>query len=945
MGNDTLQWRATIGGFNGGGFQLVTGHDAKLESDARLALTTVSVALLLFSLLITCGSVHPNPGPQMKSFESKEENEIFNHIRSQESKYVRMQSHLDFLKVCIEKRIVPNGIDFRLNISAAFSHSKVNVDDVMFQSKLSLITSMAQHYRNQIPQIDHEINESYANLCNLTSQGRFQELEKDLLFMRKSVRERCKKTKIRKLSKLKKYNHQGHIENWIPNLNLKLKEKEILQSNGWLNDNIMDAASSILKRKFPIISGLDNVSFSIHGFVYIPTEAMQFHNLNNNHWILSSSIGGGIKVYDSMSSPPSAELKRQLCELYSPDDGQPSFKQVHGQQQVGSNDCGLFSIAHAIDLLEGNDITRIIYDQFQMRKHLITCLENNNLTPFPRKRISMDKKVSSDRFEGDWKGDTHARNKPRTSKFQGNFPLETKNRFEVLGDKTKEQNIERGKQEREDKRASTEKRNNKWKPGDLVLNLSSYELSPSEKEVLSLGIKFCPYPKKINIFNYFKDITAFSRKLRLKEFFVDDEKPRESVPNWIKNHKKSKFTPPKNCEVHLDSYLDLVASETMNMLKINSDEKYENMNESQRAALEKIMKNKDIIIKPADKGGLLVVMDKKDYEEAILEMLKDEKFYKEVKEDLNPGFEDDVENCINDMKREKVITDDEAAYLKNQEPQTPQFYGLPKVHKLFDLIPKFRPIVSGCNSVCERLSNFVDFHLQPLTRKLKSSTKDTTEFVKTVKDVQCKEETILVSADVSALYTVIDHDEGIEACREALEERSEQEKKKMPTNFITSLIKIILKSNCFSFLGRFFHQCTGTAMGTPMAPGYANLFMGMIEVKLLDEFERKTGLRPTVWRRFLDDIFFVWEDGEETLRDFMQHMQDFGKSNNLKTHLNFTFEQGNSVPFLDTMVSLGEGGKLKTLLFSKPTDAHLYLRKDSCHPSSCTKGLVKGELL
>jgi hypothetical protein len=45
------------------------------------------------------------------------------------------------------------------------------------------------------------------------------------------------------------------------------------------------------------------------------------------------------------------------------------------------------------------------------------------------------------------------------------------------------------------------------------------------------------------------------------------------------------------------------------------------------------------------------------------------------------------------------------------------------------------------------------------------------------------------------------------------------------------------------------------------------------------------------------------------------------------------------------MVSLGEGGKLKTLLFSKPTDAHLYLRKDSCHPSSCTKGLVKGELL
>ena len=40
-----------------------------------------------------------------------------------------------------------------------------------------------------------------------------------------------------------------------------------------------------------------------------------------------------------------------------------------------------------------------------------------------------------------------------------------------------------------------------------------------------------------------------------------------------------------------------------------------------------------------------------------------------------------------------------------------------------------------------------------------------------------------------------------------------------------------------------------------------------------------------------------------------------------------------------------DGKKLKTTLYSKPTDAHLYLRSDSCHPKSCTKGLVKGELL
>ena len=73
-------------------------------------------------------------------------------------------------------------------------------------------------------------------------------------------------------------------------------------------------------------------------------------------------------------------------------------------------------------------------------------------------------------------------------------------------------------------------------------------------------------------------------------------------------------------------------------------------------------------------------------------------------------------------------------------------------------------------------------------------------------------------------------------------------------------------------------------------------------------------------------------------------MQDFGERSKLRTRLKFTFESGQSVPFLDTSVSL-EGGGLRTDLFSKPTDAHLYLRKDSCHPPACSKGLVKGELL
>ena len=259
-------------------------------------------------------------------------------------------------------------------------------------------------------------------------------------------------------------------------------------------------------------------------------------------------------------------------------------------------------------------------------------------------------------------------------------------------------------------------------------------------------------------------------------------------------------------------------------------------------------------------------------------------------------------------------------------------------------MPPFRPIVSGCGSCCEKISNFVDYYLKPLARENNSYIKDTTDFIRKIEGIECAGNAVLVSADVSGLYTVINHEEGVEACGKMLDGRGEDEKRRMPTVFIKRLVALILKSNCFSFLGKFYHQQTGTAMGTPMAPGYANIFMGVVEKELLRKYEEVTGLKPKIWLRFLDDIFMVWEHGEEELSKFIDFMQSFGEKEGMRTDLKFTFEQGKSVAFLDTMVSL-EGDKLKTDLYSKPTDAHLYLRQNSCHPKSCTKGLVKGELL
>ena len=81
---------------------------------------------------------------------------------------------------------------------------------------------------------------------------------------------------------------------------------------------------------------------------------------------------------------------------------------------------------------------------------------------------------------------------------------------------------------------------------------------------------------------------------------------------------------------------------------------------------------------------------------------------------------------------------------------------------------------------------------------------------------------ILVSIDVSALYTNIPQEEGLEEVREALKER---EKPEIPTDFLLKLVEIILGSNIFEFNSKLFMQLIGTAMGTKPAPSYANIFM------------------------------------------------------------------------------------------------------------------------
>ena len=353
--------------------------------------------------------------------------------------------------------------------------------------------------------------------------------------------------------------------------------------------------------------------------------------------------------------------------------------------------------------------------------------------------------------------------------------------------------------------------------------------------MLSKGLNFCPTPNSINDQQLSDDIESFARALRIKEHFSsktdveldsdiqssgsDDE---EAPPRFVK---KSSWNPPPSKIPTLEHFIDSVKSDVLRLSKIYHPSS-NNLPAEERQSLQDLEKREDIIIKPADKGSAVVVMDKIDYINEAERQLSDSRFYKKLKSDPTNKFVKEISNELKIMHNNGDIDKNTLEYLKPVNSKAGRFYLLPKIHKENN---PGRPIVSANDHPTEKISEFVDYHLRQHVEALPSHIKDTTDYLRKM-DSLCPlpTNTTLVSLDVVSLYTNIPHDDGIKACKEVWEKRSVQTPS---TECLVKLLTLVLKHNNFTFNGEHYLQINGTAMGTKMAPSYANIFMGYIEKK------------------------------------------------------------------------------------------------------------------
>ncbi|CAH2283313.1 Hypothetical predicted protein, partial [Pelobates cultripes] len=144
----------------------------------------------------------------------------------------------------------------------------------------------------------------------------------------------------------------------------------------------------------------------------------------------------------------------------------------------------------------------------------------------------------------------------------------------------------------------------------------------------------------------------------------------------------------------------------------------------EREALKDLQKDANIVIKPADKGGGVIIWKKEKYMEEIYRQLEDSSTYQELQDNpLNKNVEL-YQTFLNKGLEKGILNQKEFEFLNVKFPKIPVFYVLPKVHKNADN-PPGRPIVSGIGSLLAPLSKYIDQFLQDPVKKYIKAIKET----------------------------------------------------------------------------------------------------------------------------------------------------------------------------------------------------------------------------
>ena len=293
--------------------------------------------------------------------------------------------------------------------------------------------------------------------------------------------------------------------------------------------------------------------------------------------------------------------------------------------------------------------------------------------------------------------------------------------------------------------------------------------------------------------------------------------------------------------------------------------------------------------------------------------------------------EEEIVDFLKELKECEVISDTVYWQLKPSGSQPGVLYGLCKVHKGVGADgspPPFRPILSAINTPSYKIVKFLTPLLSDLTKN-EFVSKDSFEFARVVRNQNPA--LYMASFDIDSLFTNVPLDETIDICVKKLYGRKKKYEGFTKEQF-KKLLTLAVKNSCFLFNGEYYEQVDGVAMGSPLGPTLANIFLCHHEESWIKKCPKQ--FKPEYYNRYMDDTFLLF-------RSFDHVKKFFRYINSRHKNMSFTFEEENEgrLAFLEVLITRS-GGSFLTSVYRKPTFSGLYSHYESFMPSSYKVGLI-----
>ena len=177
----------------------------------------------------------------------------------------------------------------------------------------------------------------------------------------------------------------------------------------------------------------------------------------------------------------------------------------------------------------------------------------------------------------------------------------------------------------------------------------------------------------------------------------------------------------------------------------------------------------------------------------------------------------------------------------------------------------------------------------------------------------------MISFDVKNLFTNIPLNKTIKIIlRNVYQERILNTS--IPQKEMEKLIYLCTKRVDFSYSGKIYIQLDGVAIGSPLGPALASIFLTKLEIAMIASL----GNYLQNWKQFVDDTFaFVLPD-----KIIVNQLNSFDEN------IQFTFEMEaeNKLAFLDVMVIRNTNDTINTTVYRKPTNTGIYINWHSHSP-------------